>query len=160
MAQSVIGGKSLIDTPFSRDPKISVRCPPEDAFQNNIDNDEFQLPSRDRSPVPLINAHNSRSVSSIVPGLLFHSYARSCTRNKKNLSFQDNFDSIESIRPKKHAPPPPVPQPPSIRNVNDHSSDLRNKSNVNTGGNNWESEDKNSRNYGTINRFDSVTQNR
>ncbi|XP_076177941.1 STKc_myosinIII_N_like and MYSc_Myo21 domain-containing protein ninaC [Ptiloglossa arizonensis] len=129
VAQSVIGGKSLIDTPFSRDPKISVRCPPEDAFQNNIDNDEFQLPSRDRSPVPLINAHNSRS---------------------------DNFDSIESIRPKKHAPPPPVPQPPSIRNVNDHSSDLRNKSNVNTGGNNWESEDKNSRNYGTINRIDPI----
>ncbi|XP_012245016.1 neither inactivation nor afterpotential protein C isoform X1 [Bombus impatiens] len=132
VAHSGTEGQSLIDTPFSRDPNISVRCPPEESSQNRMGNSGFQHHSSNRSPVPSANAHNPRS----------------------------NYDSTGSIRSRKHAPPPPVPfnqsQPPLTRNVDNYSSDIRSKSNVDTGSHDWEYEDKTNRSSGNANRINPI----
>ncbi|XP_071862177.1 STKc_myosinIII_N_like and MYSc_Myo21 domain-containing protein ninaC isoform X2 [Bombus fervidus] len=132
VAQSGTEGQSLIDTPFSRDPNISVRCPPEESSQNRMGNSGFQHHSSNRSPVPPANAHNPRS----------------------------NYDSTGSIRSRKHAPPPPVPfnqsQPPLTRSADNYSSDIRSKSNVDTGSHDWEYEDKTNRSSGNVNRINPI----
>ena len=63
VAHSGTEGQSLIDTPFSRDPNISVRCPPEETSRSRMGNSGFQHHSTNRSPVPPANVHNPRSVS-------------------------------------------------------------------------------------------------
>lgn len=65
VAHSGTEGQTLIDTPFSRDPNISVRCPPEETSRSRMGNSEFQHHSINRSPVPPANVHNPRSVSFI-----------------------------------------------------------------------------------------------
>lgn len=149
VAHSGTEGQSLIDTPFSRDPNISVRCPPEESSQNRMGNSGFQHHSSNRSPVPSANAHNPRSVSFAID--LFAAVVF-----PDHLSFQ-NYDSTGSIRSRKHAPPPPVPfnqsQPPLTRGVDNYSSDIRSKSNVDTGSHDWEYEDKTNRSSGNVNRF-------
>ncbi|XP_076635717.1 STKc_myosinIII_N_like and MYSc_Myo21 domain-containing protein ninaC isoform X3 [Colletes latitarsis] len=113
------------------DPNISVRCPPEDTSRSRMGNTGFQHHSSNRSPVPSANAHNPRS---------------------------NDYDSTGSIRSRKHAPPPPIPfnqtQPPPIRSADNYSSDSRSKSNVNTGSNDWEFEDRVNRN--TANRINPI----
>ncbi|XP_054006011.1 neither inactivation nor afterpotential protein C isoform X2 [Hylaeus anthracinus] len=127
-------GKSLIDTPFSRDPNISVRCPPKEGSRSRMDNTGYQHHSSNRSPVPSANAHNPRS---------------------------NDYDSTGSIRSRKHAPPPPIPpfnqtQPPPMRSTDNYGSDTRSKSNVNTGSNDWEFEDRVNRNSGNVNRINPI----
>ncbi|XP_076245850.1 STKc_myosinIII_N_like and MYSc_Myo21 domain-containing protein ninaC [Calliopsis andreniformis] len=133
VAHSGTEGKSLIDTPFSRDPNISVRCPPEETSRSRVGNSGFQHVSSNRSPAPSANAHNPRS---------------------------NDYNSTESIRSRKHAPPPPVPfnqpQPPPMRSTDTYNSDARSKSNVNTGSNDWEFEDRINRNTGTVNRINPI----
>lgn len=58
-------GQSLINTPFSRDPNVPVRCPPEDSTRAKVGNAGYQQAAIDRSPARSFNAHNPRSVSSI-----------------------------------------------------------------------------------------------
>ncbi|XP_076669129.1 STKc_myosinIII_N_like and MYSc_Myo21 domain-containing protein ninaC isoform X3 [Andrena cerasifolii] len=127
VAHSGTEGKSLIDTPFSRDPNISVRCPPAETSRSRMGNSEYQHPSSNRSPVPSANAHNPCS---------------------------NDYDNTGSIRSRKHAPPPPIPfnqtQPPPIRSTDSYSSDARSKSN------DWESEDRINRNAGTVNRINPI----
>ncbi|XP_043256772.1 neither inactivation nor afterpotential protein C isoform X3 [Colletes gigas] len=123
--------KSTSGTEGLGDPNISVRCPPEDTSRSRMGNAGFQHHSSNRSPVPSANAHNPRS---------------------------NDYDSTGSIRSRKHAPPPPIPfnqtQPPPIRSADNYSSESRSKSNVNTGSNDWEFEDRVNRN--TANRINPI----
>ncbi|XP_034173058.2 STKc_myosinIII_N_like and MYSc_Myo21 domain-containing protein ninaC isoform X1 [Osmia lignaria lignaria] len=133
VANSGAEGQSLINTPFSRDPNISVRCPPEESARSRMGNTGYQQVPSNRSPVPSANAHNPRS---------------------------NNYDSTGSIRSRKHAPPPPIPfnqsQPPPTRSTDNYSSDARSKSNVDTGSNEWEFEDRINRNAGNVNRVNPI----
>nr|XP_034173065.1 neither inactivation nor afterpotential protein C isoform X3 [Osmia lignaria] len=61
VANSGAEGQSLINTPFSRDPNISVRCPPEESARSRMGNTGYQQVPSNRSPVPSANAHNPRS---------------------------------------------------------------------------------------------------
>lgn len=151
VAHSGSEGQSLIDTPFSRDPNISVRCPPEETSRGKMDNSGFQHQSTNRSPVPPANVHNPRSVS-------FHQFTNLTCRNVLSPSFSfQNYDSTGSIRSRKHAPPPPVPfnqsQPPSTRSTDSYNSNIRSK-NINAGSHDSEYDDKTNRSSGTANRFD------
>ncbi|XP_031771312.1 neither inactivation nor afterpotential protein C [Apis florea] len=126
-------GQDLIDTPFSRDPNVSIRCPPDALSQARMDDSGYQYASRSITPVPPANAHNPRS----------------------------NYDNIGSIRSRKHAPPPPVPfnqphQPPLIRSSDNYSSNIRSKSNVDTATYNWEYENKTSKSSGNPNRINPI----
>ncbi|OAD59027.1 Neither inactivation nor afterpotential protein C [Eufriesea mexicana] len=125
-------GQSLIDTPFSRDPNISVRCPPDESSQSRMDNFGSQRPSSSHSPVPPANAHNPRS----------------------------NYDSTGSIRSRKHAPPPPLPfnqsLPPPTRSSDNYSSDFRSKSTIDISSHEWEHEDKTNRSSGNNNRINPI----
>ncbi|XP_043799289.1 neither inactivation nor afterpotential protein C isoform X4 [Apis laboriosa] len=60
---SNIEGQDLIDTPFSRDPNVSIRCPPDALSQNRMDDSGYHYASRSITPVPPANAHNPRSVN-------------------------------------------------------------------------------------------------
>ncbi|XP_029034013.2 neither inactivation nor afterpotential protein C isoform X2 [Osmia bicornis bicornis] len=115
------------------DPNISVRCPPEESARSRMGNAGYQQVPSNRSPVPSANAHNPRS---------------------------NNYDSTGSIRSRKHAPPPPIPfnqsQPPPTRSTDNYSSDARSKSNVDTGSNEWEFEDRINRNAGNVNRVNPI----
>nr|XP_034173064.1 neither inactivation nor afterpotential protein C isoform X2 [Osmia lignaria] len=115
------------------DPNISVRCPPEESARSRMGNTGYQQVPSNRSPVPSANAHNPRS---------------------------NNYDSTGSIRSRKHAPPPPIPfnqsQPPPTRSTDNYSSDARSKSNVDTGSNEWEFEDRINRNAGNVNRVNPI----
>ncbi|XP_076302995.1 LOW QUALITY PROTEIN: neither inactivation nor afterpotential protein C-like, partial [Lasioglossum baleicum] len=132
VAQSMAEGQSLIDTPFSRDPNISVRCPPDESSQSRMDNFGSQRPSSSRSPVPPANAHNPRS----------------------------NYDSTGSIRSRKHAPPPPLPfnqsLPPPTRSSDNYSSDFRSKNTIEISSHEWEVEDKTNRSSGNTNRINPI----
>ncbi|XP_017799206.1 PREDICTED: neither inactivation nor afterpotential protein C [Habropoda laboriosa] len=133
VAHSGTEGESLIDTPFSRDPNISVRCPPDETSRSRMGNSGYQQSSSNRSPAPSANAHNPRS----------------------------NYDSTGSIRSTKHAPPPPIPlnqsQPPPPRSSDNHSSDVRSKSNIDSGSHDWEFEDNRiNRNTGNANRLNPI----
>ncbi|XP_015610405.1 neither inactivation nor afterpotential protein C isoform X2 [Cephus cinctus] len=75
------GGQSLINTPFSRDPNVPVRCPPEDVPRSKSTSG-FSQQASNRSPVRTSNAHNPRS---------------------------NNYDNSGSIRSRKKVPPPPIP---------------------------------------------------
>lgn len=116
------GGQSLINTPFSRDPNVPVRCPPEDTSRARTGNPGFQQGTSNRSPAPPFNAHNPRS---------------------------NNFDNTGSIRSRKNAPPPPIPfsqpSPAPTRSYNSYNSEGRAKNNIDSG-NDWEFEDKVNRN--------------
>ena len=57
--------QSLINTPFSRDPSVPVRCPPDEAQAQSRATTGFQAPMDSRSPVRPINAHTPRSVSTL-----------------------------------------------------------------------------------------------
>lgn len=64
VAHSGTEGKTLIDTPFSRDPNTSVRCPPEQTSGSRVGNSRIQQTSSSNlSSAPSANAHNPRSVS-------------------------------------------------------------------------------------------------
>ncbi|XP_017875428.1 neither inactivation nor afterpotential protein C isoform X2 [Ceratina calcarata] len=132
VAHSGTEGQSLIDTPFSRDPNISVRCPPDGSSRSRMGNSGYHQPSSSRSPVPSAHAHNPRS----------------------------NYDSTDSIRSRKHAPPPPIPynqpQPPPMRSADIYSSDVRSKSNIDTASHNWDYEDKTSRSSSHPNRINPI----
>lgn len=56
-------GQDLIDTPFSRDPNVSIRCPPDALSQGRMDDSGYHYASRSITPVPPANAHNPRSVN-------------------------------------------------------------------------------------------------
>ncbi|XP_076750741.1 STKc_myosinIII_N_like and MYSc_Myo21 domain-containing protein ninaC isoform X1 [Xylocopa sonorina] len=121
VAQPEIEGQTLIDTPFSRDPNISVRCPPDESSGSRMDHFEIQRPSSSRSPLPPADAHNPRS----------------------------NYDNSGSIRSKKHAPPPPVPfdQPKPAPMKTTKSSiytDVQDKANVDVTSHDWEFDTKSS----------------
>ncbi|XP_015432915.1 PREDICTED: neither inactivation nor afterpotential protein C [Dufourea novaeangliae] len=120
-------------TEGKRDPNTPVQCPPEDTAQSRMGSSGIQRPSSNRSPVPSANAHTPRS---------------------------NTYDSTGSIRSRKHAPPPPVPfnqtQPPPTRSTDHYSSNPRWKSNVNTGSNDWDVEDKVNRNAGNPNRINPI----
>ncbi|XP_015178392.1 PREDICTED: neither inactivation nor afterpotential protein C isoform X1 [Polistes dominula] len=122
------GGQSLINTPFSRDPNIPVRCPPEDSTTRpKISNTGLQQAAAiDRSPIGSSNAHNPRS---------------------------NNYENTGSVRSKKHAPPPPIPygrvSPAPIRNYDVHNSESRSRNNLDTG-NDWEFDDKINRNVNAL----------
>lgn len=61
---SNIEGQDLIDTPFSRDPNVSIRCPPDAILsQNRMDDSGYHYTSRSITPVPPANAHDPRSVN-------------------------------------------------------------------------------------------------
>ena len=154
VAHSGTEGQSLIDTPFSRDPNISVRCPPEETSRSRMGNSGFQHHSTNRSPLPPANVHNPRSVSFI--NFILNSLT---CRNILSLSFSfQNYDSTGSIRSRKHAPPPPVPfnqsQPPPTRSTDSYSSNIRSKNIDATGSHDWEYDDKTNRSSGNANRFD------
>lgn len=162
VAQSGTEGKSLIDTPFSRDPNISVRCPPEETSRSRVGNSGFQRASSNHSSAAPPNAHNPRSVSPFNLCLSLSHFSLSLlSQYFDSFLFQNDYDSTGSIRSRKHAPPPPIPfnqtQPPPIRSADSYSSDVRSKSNMNTGSNDWEVEDRINRNTGTVNRFDRYT---
>ncbi|KAI4482907.1 hypothetical protein M0802_013616 [Mischocyttarus mexicanus] len=122
------GGQSLINTPFSRDPNIPVRCPPEDTTTRpKNSNTGFQQAAINRSPARSSNAHNTRS---------------------------NNYENTGSVRSKKNAPPPPIPygriSPAPIRNYDaSNSSEGRTRNNLDTG-NDWEFEDKVNRNSSAV----------
>ncbi|XP_033207351.1 neither inactivation nor afterpotential protein C isoform X2 [Belonocnema kinseyi] len=59
---SNVGGQSLINTPFSRDPTIPVSCPPEEAARSKI-NSNSQTHINSHSSVPSSKAYNSCSLS-------------------------------------------------------------------------------------------------
>ncbi|XP_076230734.1 STKc_myosinIII_N_like and MYSc_Myo21 domain-containing protein ninaC isoform X2 [Nomia melanderi] len=116
------------------DPNTSVRCPPEKTSGSRMGNSGFQHPSSsNRSPAPSANAHNPRS---------------------------NDYDSTGSIRSRKNAPPPPVPfnqtQPPPPRGTDHYSTNTRSKSNVTTGSNDWEFEDRMNKNTGNPNRINPI----
>ncbi|XP_012289083.1 neither inactivation nor afterpotential protein C [Orussus abietinus] len=89
------GAQSLINTPFSRDPNVPVRCPPEDSSRGRAA-PSFQQPRNPSSPPRRPNAHVPRS---------------------------NDYDGAGSIRSRKAAPPPPIPynQMPSARSQNPDS---------------------------------------
>ncbi|XP_076279257.1 STKc_myosinIII_N_like and MYSc_Myo21 domain-containing protein ninaC isoform X3 [Lasioglossum baleicum] len=134
VAHSGTEGKSLIDTPFSRDPNTAIRCPPEKTSGSRMGNSGYQQSSSsNRSPAPSANAHNPRS---------------------------NDYDSIGSTRSRKNAPPPPLPfnqtQPPPPR-TDRFSTNPRSKSNVTTGSNDWEFDDRTNRNAaGNPNRINPI----
>ncbi|XP_046822294.1 neither inactivation nor afterpotential protein C isoform X5 [Vespa crabro] len=121
-------GQSLINTPFSRDPNVPVRCPPEDSNRAKAGNVESQLPAIDHSPARSSNAHNPHS---------------------------NNYENTGSIRSKKNAPPPPIPPfgqvspvPPS-RSYDVPNSEARARNNFDSG-NDWEFDDKVNRNTSAV----------
>ncbi|XP_035717985.1 neither inactivation nor afterpotential protein C-like isoform X5 [Vespa mandarinia] len=121
-------GQSLINTPFSRDPNVPVRCPPEDSNRAKADNVGSQLPAIDHSPARSSNAHNPHS---------------------------NNYENTGSIRSKKNAPPPPIPPfgqvspvPPS-RSYDVHNLEARARNNFDSG-NDWEFDDKVNRNTSAV----------
>lgn len=167
VAHSGTEGQSLIDTPFSRDPNISIRRPPDESSRSRMGNSGSQHSSISRSPVPSANAHTPRSVSKssssyfysapILP--LFCPYTCPAVFYDR-LSFQ-NYDSTGSIRSRKHAPPPPIPfdhsQPTPPRTTDNYSSDFRSKSNIDSASHDWQYDDRTSKNSGSANRFDRPT---
>ncbi|XP_076658174.1 STKc_myosinIII_N_like and MYSc_Myo21 domain-containing protein ninaC isoform X2 [Halictus rubicundus] len=117
------------------DPNTSVRCPPENTSGSRMGSSGYQHPSSsNRSPAPSANVHNPRS---------------------------NDYDSIGSTRSRKNAPPPPLPfdqtQPPPPR-TDRFSTNPRSKSNVTTGSNDWEFDDRTNRNTssGNPNRINPI----
>ncbi|XP_016842665.1 neither inactivation nor afterpotential protein C isoform X2 [Nasonia vitripennis] len=115
------GGQSLINTPFSRDPSVPVRCPPEEAQAQSRATTGFQAPIDSRSPVRPINAHAPRS---------------------------NDHDNTGSIRSRKKVPPPPIPinkmqvPPTQSRSYNSYNNEARNRNATND----WAAEDRMNRN--------------
>ena len=55
------GNQSLINTPFSRDPKVPVYCPVEESHRNRV-TPGFQTHTNNRNPVEPNLPHNHHSV--------------------------------------------------------------------------------------------------
>ncbi|XP_011500567.1 PREDICTED: neither inactivation nor afterpotential protein C [Ceratosolen solmsi marchali] len=130
------GDQSLINTPFSRDPSVPVRCPPAEvqaqaqAQAQSRAISSFQPPIDGRNPVQPANAHTSRS---------------------------NNYNKVGHTGSRKKVPPPPIPvnkvqlQPTQTRNYSNYNSTARNKNETND---NWATEDRinsNTFNYQRVN---------
>ncbi|XP_078049671.1 STKc_myosinIII_N_like and MYSc_Myo21 domain-containing protein ninaC isoform X2 [Augochlora pura] len=112
------------------DPNTAIRVPPQQSSESGMGNSGYQHTSSHRSPAPSAHAHNPRS---------------------------NDYDTIESTRSRKNAPPPPPfnqtqsPQPPR----SDHySTNSRSKSN--TGVSELDFEDRTNRNPGNPNRINPI----
>ncbi|XP_033328921.2 STKc_myosinIII_N_like and MYSc_Myo21 domain-containing protein ninaC isoform X1 [Megalopta genalis] len=131
VAQPSSEGKSLIDTPFSRDPNTAVRVPPQRTTEIGTGNSGYQhTSSSHRSPAPTVHPHNPHS---------------------------NDYDTAESTRSKNNAPPPPPfdqTQSPTPPRIDPYSTNSRRKSNP--GMSEMEFEDRTNRNPSNPNRINPI----
>ncbi|KAG7201550.1 hypothetical protein KM043_004299 [Ampulex compressa] len=127
------GGQNLINTPFSRDPNVPVRCPPEESARGRVGNSGFQEAKSGRSPFDSSIAHNPRS---------------------------NDYEESGSVRSRKKAPPPPIPfnqmQPSTSRSFNSYEPDTRSRNNIDSRNHDWDTDDKVNRNTSNHNRVNPV----
>ncbi|XP_046607249.1 neither inactivation nor afterpotential protein C isoform X1 [Neodiprion virginianus] len=125
------GGQSLINTPFSRDPNIPVKCPPAEVQPAKPTRG---YPGPSSAPNPTRARVNNADL---------------------NQGYSGGNDGTGSIRSRKKIPPPPIPQNQKPLN-NNYGSEMR-SGNLDSGYNNeWEFEDRMNRNTVSTNRVNPI----